>query len=529
MAELSGNSCNIITILPLGLECDSINASTPESTNGLIALYITGGTPPYNVTWNNGSQTTLLTNLSPGNYTAIVTDYYGDFTATTTCTVGFDSFYLEQFENCEDSGNTIYYLANLLNPLSGGSIYNLTTQLGCWIYSGLTLYTGQTYINNYVVTSNGPFSGCSECLPPPTPTPVYPSDLCLQFTQNSTITQTNFSSGDTINGYPSWSSLTETIYYDSGTTQWKVSGWTNGGNLYYQSPTAPPAGYWTLVGSPSFGSSVYVTTGVCQTPPLSLSVTKTNPSCGGVNNGSITITPTGGVIPYLYSLDGVNYQASNTFIGLTPGPYTVYVVDSNNTTISQSVLMAPQQAFQNYIVSLNVSPGQTINVGDTSTKTSTWSLTVSPYPLPPGTSINMDLVFNVNTTAYTINTPSVSYTNTITKTQTGSFTISSGTTGSTAGTTSVSPICEGGVINTSAYTVTHNVQFSGAGTVTGTIVQYINTPCVYEQHCELFANLKDIVNVQNITITPNICKSVNSFVSPQQVTLQKTGLNCHKE
>ena len=100
MALLSGNSCNIITLFPLGLQCNSINASTPQSTNGVVTLYITGGTPPYNVTWNNGSTGTLLTNLGPGDYTATVVDYYGDFTGTTTCTVEFDSFYLEQFEDC---------------------------------------------------------------------------------------------------------------------------------------------------------------------------------------------------------------------------------------------------------------------------------------------------------------------------------------------------------------------------------------------------------------------------------------------
>lgn len=34
MSQLSGNSCNIITLLPLGLDCDSINANTPETTDG---------------------------------------------------------------------------------------------------------------------------------------------------------------------------------------------------------------------------------------------------------------------------------------------------------------------------------------------------------------------------------------------------------------------------------------------------------------------------------------------------------------
>ena len=94
MGLLSGNSCNIITILPLGLSCDSINASTPDATNGLIALFVTGGTPPYTINWDNGLQGSPITNLLPGDYVATVSDYYGDFTATTTCNVGYNSFYI---------------------------------------------------------------------------------------------------------------------------------------------------------------------------------------------------------------------------------------------------------------------------------------------------------------------------------------------------------------------------------------------------------------------------------------------------
>lgn len=150
MGQLSGNSCNIITLFPLGLECNSINSSFPETTNGLISLYITGGTPPYNVTWNNGQKGALLTNLGPGDYTATVVDFYGDFTGTTTCTVGYDSFYLEQFEDSSNSGTYIYYLPDLYNPFSPSSVYRLTTQTGCWTSSGTTVHTGQTYYDYFV-------------------------------------------------------------------------------------------------------------------------------------------------------------------------------------------------------------------------------------------------------------------------------------------------------------------------------------------------------------------------------------------
>ncbi|MBL7741570.1 MAG: gliding motility-associated C-terminal domain-containing protein [Chitinophagaceae bacterium] len=53
--------------------------------------------------------------------------------------------------------------------------------------------------------------------------------------------------------------------------------------------------------------------------------TGTNTSCAGVNNGSITVTPTSGVGPYQYSLNGGAYQAGATFSGLAPGTYTIRI------------------------------------------------------------------------------------------------------------------------------------------------------------------------------------------------------------
>jgi hypothetical protein len=138
----------------------------------------------------------------------------------------------------------------------------------------------------------------------------------------------------------------------------------------------------------------------------------------------------------------------------------------------------------------------------------------------------MDLIFNINTTAYTVTTPILTYTNNITTNQTGGFTISSPTTGPTVGSTSFNPACEGGNTDLSSYTTSYTVQLSGSGTLSGTIVQYINTPCIRSKNCNLFAIIKDSVNVQNITITPTLCRSVNSSTQPQQVILEKTGLIC---
>ena len=82
------NECSPITLFPLGVNCDVINPTTRVSNDGSINLIITGGTPPYSIVWSNGVvNTTTLTNLGGGSYTASVIDYYGDFSAQTTCEV----------------------------------------------------------------------------------------------------------------------------------------------------------------------------------------------------------------------------------------------------------------------------------------------------------------------------------------------------------------------------------------------------------------------------------------------------------
>ncbi len=47
------------------------------------------------------------------------------------------------------------------------------------------------------------------------------------------------------------------------------------------------------------------------------------------DDGSITVSGSGGRIPYQYSIDGINYQLGNLFTNLTPGNYTVYIKDGN--------------------------------------------------------------------------------------------------------------------------------------------------------------------------------------------------------
>lgn len=54
----------------------------------------------------------------------------------------------------------------------------------------------------------------------------------------------------------------------------------------------------------------------------------TNATCTNLTAGSITVTATGAIAPYTYSVDGGSFQTSSVFNGLTQGPHTITVLDS---------------------------------------------------------------------------------------------------------------------------------------------------------------------------------------------------------
>ena len=69
----------------------------------------------------------------------------------------------------------------------------------------------------------------------------------------------------------------------------------------------------------------------CQNGP-ELSVDNTTISIEGESNGEITVSASSGLAPYMFSIDGTNFQSSGTFSNLAGDDYTVTVKDANNCT-----------------------------------------------------------------------------------------------------------------------------------------------------------------------------------------------------
>jgi hypothetical protein len=336
------NECNVITLFQMGVECNVTQPSFPEAADGIASLVITGGTPPYFILWDNGNVGPTIFNLSAGSYEATVIDYYGDFSANTTC-----------------------------------------------VLTGVTTTTSTTS-----TTTTSPYPNEYElCM------------VTNMLVQGSYVeTQTHFNPNGIYDGKPMWISddSQQSIIWDNTNSQWMVSAATP--TLYVISnlnPTYPPIyGSWFLIGATG---SVIVYEGLCQTSPvglqqlrtigtttpLTMKVTSNQTICGC--DGGLTITANGGTPPYRYSIDsGMTDKSIPFFTNLCSGSYNVVVTDNNGVITSSNVILNSPSKPTTYVVSLNTTSEITENSSTSVGKTYTTTLSVTPS-LPDGVGISFDL------------------------------------------------------------------------------------------------------------------------------------------
>jgi hypothetical protein len=345
------NECDVITIFPLGVECFTIEPTNSDSYDGAITLGITGGTPPYEVIWENGSLSQSLSNLTYGEYNSIVTDYYGDFTAYTTC-----------------------------------------------------ILSARTPVVTTTTTNNEPLPSYEDiCI-----TIIRGDKL------NSFVEYYQFDFNGYIDQYPTWTDTTNNldIIWNQTGNQWEISGWTPG-QIVNTNPATPPLSGWVSLGStlPYRILSITAVLGLCQlisTP--NLTIVTNDPECGC--DGSIMLTPFGGTPPYSYSINGgATYSPTTIYNNLCQGTYIVYVRDFSGFTYTQTVTLSAATSSVNYILTMSYLPGNnfgitispSLPIGTTVTFDVIHTNTFNVGPQPSSATFN-------NTVTLYVNGPSVPFT-----------------------------------------------------------------------------------------------------------------------
>jgi len=520
------NECDVTTIFPMGVNCIVQNPSNDRTFDGGAALSITGGTPPYTIYWDVESFAPALNNLGVGEYSATVVDYYGDFTANTTCVLTAETLtisgmcfvvsgvvedqvvYISTESIGLKNGKPHYYLQYATQQL-GYVFWNDATQqwyfcqtIECQSspynvldYNGFypTGTTGSWIIGsdtNLIITE----SYVGVCQLPVIPKTEY--DLCVSLSvvdnkgeiPSIQVIQIDMEPSTNINGQSSWTSATGQylIYWNTSSipSQWTMTGYSQTTTFINNDPSYPPLSNWQILGNPNVTSMV-VTEGNCSTDySISVTAIDNDAVCGGL--GSITVTAAGGVTPYTFSVDGGStYQSSPIFNNLTPGIYSVTAKDSNNVVGTFGNVTISNTPPTTYTLTLIVNYA-----------TDTFSITAPT--LPGGVTLSVDLVMTSILAYYpTTLTPAPGYNNTTIID--GSYTMTF-----TNILTNIIPITgpctSGGPINAYQFqrTYTNTLTFTSNQTITGsttnTIVSFTPGLCRLAVGNYYFTMTNPIVN-----------------------------------
>lgn len=323
------------TVLAFGNNIACNGAST-----GLIDGTITGGTSPFSVSWSGpGGFTSTnidINGLAAGNYSVTVTDFQGCVrTAGVTLTQSAVlNASITTFSNvtCNGANN-----GSATVTRSGG------TPPYTYSWNTSPVQTGQTATNlppgTYTVTVTDAY-GCTRTASRTITQPASAISSVL-------VSQTNVLCRNANTGAASVSASGGTTPY---TYSWNTSPVQNSA-----SATNMPAGTFTCTITDANGCQT--TRSVTITQPatgINTSIaSQQNVSCFGGNNGSATVSASGGNPPYTYSWNTSPVQTGASVSGRPAGAWICTVTDASGCTATRSVTITqPASTVSGFITSV---------------------------------------------------------------------------------------------------------------------------------------------------------------------------------
>ena len=366
-------------------------ATCPGATNGTITVTASGGSAPYTYSLNGGTAQTfnLITGVVTGQHVVRITDA-GGCTVNINITVGagpgITGTITTTSASCPGASNgsaTViqvngvapftYSIDGLpmqtspvfLNLTPGVHLISFVDAGGCTgtatvtIAQGLALTatasavnTSCAGVNNGSVTAvpvsgSGPYqfsiNGGASYQATATFSGLAPGSYTITVKDNAGCTGTvsatvaagtNIVSSVTTINPPCANTSTGSITISpiTGSTPFQFGlngGSAQAGNVF--SNLAP--GNYTIAITDAVGCTGTNTAILTTNNPLATQLSIKMPLCNDSNNGSITLTSSGGVAPYQYSKDGgTTYQPSTILNGLAAGTYTIRIKDNVGCT-----------------------------------------------------------------------------------------------------------------------------------------------------------------------------------------------------
>lgn len=283
----------------LSVSASSIDATCNGLSDGAAFATISGGNGNISYTWNGQSGTANLNNIPAGTYTVVVSDQSGCTASATTTVAEPAAISLEVTgtdTSCEAMDGTATASASGgVNPFtyawSNGGNSSTISNLGAGTYS-------------VTATDN---NGCTAT-----------GSVTIDAPNGFELTASSIDAS--CNGLNDGAAIA-TVSGANGNVTYEWNGQSGGANLNNLF-----AGTYTVVATDAAGCMATATVVVSE--PSALEISVSGMDANGGNNGSATVTATGGTSPYNYSWS--NGANTATITGLAAGTYQVEVFDDNN-------------------------------------------------------------------------------------------------------------------------------------------------------------------------------------------------------
>lgn len=305
-------------------------APCPEDSNGQIIVAAMGGTAPYMYKLGTGNlqSSDTFTGLSSGAQTIEIEDANGctaTFTATVPDATPITATLVTTDVQCfGDSNGTIM----VTNIMGGTAPYEYS------IDGGMNFQTSDTFTNLTPGSYDITVRDAAQCSSASLSGVVGEPATALSFTVDaSTDALCNGASDGSV-----------TISVTGGVAPYTYNDALLGSTVAITGTTATisglPAGVRDMQNfsiSDANGCEVTGNFTINEPSPLTIVVdSRTNITCNGANDGTVTFLAAGGTGAYEYSLDGVNFQASGFFENLTTGSRQGFVRDANGCTTNSA-------------------------------------------------------------------------------------------------------------------------------------------------------------------------------------------------
>lgn len=354
---------------------------TCGNSNGMLSAIVSGGNAPYTYTWSpNNLNTSSIFNLAPGNYSISITDAK-NCTATYSSSISnisgpLLSLISSSNTSCFGGTNGLAFVG--INSGTPPYSYN-------WFpYGGNAAAASNLGAGNYTCT----VFDANNCPATISVTINQPAAIDL-----SIVSQTQPGCFGGTNGSITANALGGTPLI---TYSWLPIGGNNAtaNNL--------PTGIYTVTAMDVNGCKASITSQLLQPSVLTGSViSKADPTCFNVANGTINSAVLGGTPPYQLVWQTSPVQLGTQAVNLGAGTYSLLITDNNNCVTSVTAsLVQPTQ------VITGAGTGTTICKGQSGTISTTASGGTGSYyyywnPVTPGNSAS-ETVSPLSNTDYTV-------------------------------------------------------------------------------------------------------------------------------